>query len=254
MDSRHKNKAITGTAVWFAAIPLVLTAHVLCKKFIPDTVTKPDHTFGLIFLLFMLVQYLAFFWGGNHLAKAKGYSNALLMFGIFWPAQLVTLTLLLFALPDKCPHSSSQTRKKKHSHDESQIGRIVRFRRNALVANALGVFGILLALSIIFVPIGFFASRDNACVTAIFIFIPSYAAILNGCWSWVRAKNWPGGVIFIGLMPLALPFIPYVRLIYRVAPLLLPASMVMMPIVLIVVVAGLPDKSGMSKRKRWNHH
>ena len=57
-------------------------------------------------------------------------------------------------------------------------------------------------------------------------------------------------VIFIGLMPLAVLVIPYVRLIYRFVPLLLPAMMVLMPILLIGVVASLPDKSGLPKRRR----
>jgi len=73
--------------------------------------------------------------------------------------------------------------------------------------------------------------------------------IYGGRW-WVRAKNWPDPVILIGLLPLVVLFIPYVRLIYRFVPLILPAGMVIMPIILLGVIAVLPDKSGLSKRRR----
>ena len=249
MDSRHKNKAITGTVVWFAAIPLVLAAHVLCKKFISDTANKPDETFSLFFLLLVLVQYLAFFWGGNHLAKAKGYSNALLLFGIFWPAQFAILIVLLFALQDKCRHSSSQMRKRRHSHDESHLGRIVRYRRNALVGIVFGLFGIVLALSLVFFPVPFSQDPSIGKIVAIFVFLAGYAGVIRGCWWWVKAKGWIDAIVFIGLAPLAVLFIRWVRLIYVAVPLLLPVSMVMMPLILIVVVAGLPDKSGMPRHR-----
>jgi hypothetical protein len=142
-------------------------------------------------------------------------------------------------------------RKKKPGHDESKIARIVRYRRNALVANGLGVAGVLLALIFVFIPIGLFHSSDNAKVAGIFVFIPSYAAIIYGCWWWVRAKNWPDAVVFIGLCPLAPLAIPYVRILYLMAGVL-PLMMVIMPLLLIGVVAALPDKSGMPKRKRWD--
>lgn len=201
----------------------------------------------------LLFQYILYFWGGSQLAKAKGYPNAILIWGMFCTlSQLVVLAVLLFALPDKCPNPSDQMRKRRTVRNESQIGRIVRYRKNALVANTLGGIGILLALFIGFVRTGLFEQYDNARITAIFIFLPSYVAVISGCWWWVRAKNWHEAVIFIGLMPLAILAIPYVRLIYRLVPMLLPASMVVMPIILLGVVAVLPDKSGMPKRKRWD--
>ncbi|MGB8371034.1 MAG: hypothetical protein ACLPYZ_06535 [Limisphaerales bacterium] len=252
MDSRHKNKAITGAAVWFGSIPLVFIVGAICKKFSHESAASSGKITGFIFLSFLFVQYLAFFWGGSHLAKAKGYSNGMLVFGIFWPAQLIIFPLLLFALPDKCTCPSNQVSRKKHSHDESLIAHIVRYRRNALVANGLGIAGVLLALVLVFIPLGLFQSWDNAKVAGILVFLPSYAAIIYGCWWWVKAKNWPDAVVFIGLMPLAVLMVPYVRLIYRVTPLLLPAGMVLMPIILLGIIAVLPDKSGMPKRKHWD--
>lgn len=250
MDSRHKTKAITGAVIWFASIPVAFITPVGLEMISHQSnAIAPDHVLPVIFISLLLTQYLMFFWGGNHLAKAKGYSNALLIPGIFWPAQPVILVLLLFALPDKCSRSSNQARKKKHHHDESPIGRVVRYRRNAFAANLFGVIGIFLALFLVFVPT-VFATRDNACVAAIFVFLPSYAAVIYGCGYWVKAKNWHEAVVFIGLMPLAVLCIKWVRLIYVAVPMLLPVSMVMMPLILLVVVAVLPDKSGMPRRRR----
>jgi len=109
----------------------------------------------------------------------------------------------------------------------------------------------LLALVFVFIPLGLFQSWDNAKVAGIFVFLPSYAAIINGCWWWVKAKNWPDAVVFIGLMPLVPLVIPYVRILYLTTGIL-PLMMVLMPILLIGVVAVLPDKSGMPKRKHWD--
>jgi hypothetical protein len=253
MDSRHKKKAIIGVVLWLAAIPLMFATIGICAKIGEKNGNVPKDIFGFIFVSFLIVQYLAFFWGGSHLVKAKGYSSAILGWGIFcWLSQPILLAVLLFALPDKCPNPSDRMRKKKPGRSESQIGRIVRYRRNALVANGLGVAGVLLALTFMFVPIGLFDSWGNARIAGIFVFVPSYAAIIYGCWWWVRAKNWHDAVVFIGLCPLAPLAIPYIRILYLMTGVL-PLLMVLMPILLIGVVAALPDKSGMPKRKRWNH-
>ena len=173
MDSRHKNKAITGAAVWFGSIPLVFIVGAICKKFMNERPVLVILT-GFIFLSFLFVQYFsAFFWGGSHLAKAKGYSNGMLVFGIFWPAQLIIFPLLLFALPDKCTCPSNQVSRKKHSHDESLIAHIVRYRRNALVANGLGIAGVLLALVLVFIPLGYFKVGTMPKLLASWYFFPA---------------------------------------------------------------------------------
>jgi len=106
MDSRHKTQAICGIVIWFASIPVALIAGAIGHKLIPASTIPPDTISGALFLSVLAVQYIAFFWGGSHLARAKGYSNGLLVLGIFWPAQLIIFPLLLFALPDKCSRES----------------------------------------------------------------------------------------------------------------------------------------------------
>jgi hypothetical protein len=246
MDPRHKTKAIIGCAVWFTAIPLGLLAGTIDRWLIQ----KSDSISGLIFLLFLALQYLSFFWGGIHLAKAKGYSRGFLIFGLFWPAQLIILPVLLFGLPDKCAIPTKRA-KPTHPRNESLIARVVRYRRNAFVANIFGVAGVLVALAFVLLPLGLFNTRDNARVGGLLVFVPSYAAIIYGCYWWVRAKHWHEAVVFIGLCPLAPLVIPYVRILYLAAGVF-PLLMVIMPILLIGVVAVLPDKSGIPKRKRWD--
>ncbi len=250
MDPRHKSKAIVGLVLWMLVLPVTLCVGAIGELFM----TAKDAE-GLAILFFLVASYATFFWGAAHLAQAKGYSSAMSLWGILCiPAQLVLLAVLLFALPDRCATSRPRSRKKQQQQDESLASRIVRYRRNALVANTLGVAGILLSLALIFIRTGLFESRGNEKAAAILVFLPSYAAILYGCWWWVKAKNWPDAVIFIGLMPLAPFLIPYVRILYihilYFMTGVLPLLMVMMPILMIGVVAVLPDKSGLSKRKR----
>jgi hypothetical protein len=203
-------------------------------------------------LFFMMAAYAAYFWAGIYLARAKGYSYAMIFLGICPPAQLFILPLLFFGLPDKRPQpaDSRSGRVRRHSENQSPIARIVRCRRNALVAIYFGMGGIALALSFIFLPRGLFETRDDARAVAVLVFVPSYAAVIYGSLCWVRAKCWSDGVILIGLLPLVVLGIRYVRLIYLAVPLLLPAGMVVMPIILVGVIAVLPDKSGLPKRKR----
>jgi hypothetical protein len=118
------------------------------------------------------------------------------------------------------------------------------------VANGLGLAGVLLALALTFIPSAFFLMPADAQVIGLFIFVAGYAAIIYGCWWWVRAKNWVETVVLIGLSPLVVFSIPWVRLLYLI-PGVLPLMMVMMPVLMIGVVAALPDKSGMPQRKRW---
>jgi hypothetical protein len=106
------------------------------------------------------------------------------------------------------------------------------------------------SLTLVFLPLGLFDSRDNAGVAAVFIFVPSYAAIILGCWWWLKAKNWPDAVVFIGLCPL-LFLLRRGRMLYLNTGLFL-LMMVLMPILLMGVIAVLPDKSGMPKRKHWD--
>jgi len=249
MDSRQKKKALIGVAAWFVAPILAMMVVALCLIAIigPAGGTAA----GASLAVYFLVQYVVFFWNCSHLAKAKGYSTAITIPGVLGPiVQLIVYAILWFGLPDKFSRSSMQPRRKSRHHGESPIARIVRYRRNALVANSLGIAGILLALFLFFVPSGFFLSHDNDRLIALIIFVPGYASIIYGCWWWVRAKGWHEAVIFIGLMPLGVLGIRYVRLIYIAVPLLLPAGMVLMPIIMIGVVAVLPDKSGMPQLQR----
>jgi hypothetical protein len=249
MDPRHRTKAFTGAGIWFG-IPLTtiaLTIFCVRLKFQWAANMREETSLMLVGIAF-LIQYFSFFWTCHHLAKARGYSTALMIFGIFPPGQLVILVLLLWVLPDKCP-TSSQHRKPKQYRDESHIARIVRYRRNALAGNLFGLFGIFFALALFFLPVHLSDDPSVKTVAAIFIFLAGYAGVITGCWWWAKAKCWIDAVVFIGLVPLAVLCIRWVRLIYVAVPLLLPVSMVMAPLILIVVIASLPDRSGMQKKR-----
>ena len=141
-------------------------------------------------------------------------------------------------------------KKSRHRYGSS-VERIIHFRRNALVGVSFGIIGILLSLVLVLFHIGLFTQHDNERVLGIFIFIAGYSAVISGCWWWTKAKGWNEAVVFIGFLPITILFVPFIRLIVLATPLVLPVSMVMAPIILTVVVAVLPDKSGLPPKKRW---
>lgn len=254
MDAHHRRRGLIGLAIWVGAIPLgFIIAFLFYLATHSSSGSAGDASAMVMFIVIMVTDYVSFFWGASHLAKAKGYSNGMILLGICWLGQLIIWVLLLFALPDKLAHrrSGSSDQQRRRGEPESLIARVVRYRRNAFVANIFGATGILIALAIFFLPLGLFEQRDNARVVALLTFLPSYAAVIYGCYWWVRAKHWHEGVVFIGLMPFAPVVVPFVRLIYFKTALF-PLGMVIMPLILIGVVAVLPDKSGMPRRKRWD--
>jgi hypothetical protein len=133
----------------------------------------------------------------------------------------------------------------------SQFGGFRYYRRNGTVAIALGVLGILASVFLAVFRAGIFEHHSDEVVLSIAVFIPSYICVLAGCSWWLKAKEWNDAVIFIGMMPLAIVFIPFVRLLFLAEPMLRVVAMVMMPLILVVIVLVLPDK-GRSSRRR--HH
>lgn len=255
MDARHKKKAFIGLALWLGIIPVAILVCGFYVALFPER--RTSHGFADVVVASVFVaQYAAFFWGGGHLAKAKGYSSAILIWGLFcWLAQPILMAVLLFALPDKRANPADRARKKKRHRDTSPIARVVRYRLHALIFNVLGMAGIFVALAFLFLPIGLFESHQSDQVVAIFVYSASYVAILYGCRCWVKAKSWSDAVVFIGLMPFLPLVFPYVRVLVFEIYLRTDAFfllMLIMPLLLIGVVTTLPDKSGIPKRKRWD--
>jgi apolipoprotein N-acyltransferase len=104
MDRRYKKRARIGVAAWvLSPLAVLLLVFLFWLIFEPERVNGALMG-GIMVVTFLVAFYFTFFWGGSQLAKAKGYSNAILVPGILGPpVQLVILALLLFALPDKCP-------------------------------------------------------------------------------------------------------------------------------------------------------
>jgi hypothetical protein len=250
MDRRYKKRAWIGVAAW-ALSPLAAMVLLVVLSAILDLGHENGPLIGvLVAVTFLGAFYATFFWGGRQLTKAKGYSNAILLPGILGPpVQLIILGLLLFALPDKCADPSQPMHRRRNHRHEPLLERTIRYRRNSFIWNVFGLAGIIVALLLCVLPIPVAQTTDGRHVIALFLFVPSYASVIFGCSYWVKAKSWPDAVLLIGLLPLAILFVPYVRLIYRVVPMLLPIGMVFMPVIMIGVIAVLPDKSGLPKRK-----
>ena len=106
MDGLHRNKAILGVSVW-SALFLVFVALLFCWKFEQAWISNLNRP-GLIvlFCVATVVQFPFFFWGGHHLARAKGYPNTLIFFGILGPPVQLILMSVLLVLPDKLRNHS----------------------------------------------------------------------------------------------------------------------------------------------------
>jgi hypothetical protein len=154
--------------------------------------------------------------------------------------------------PEEKPAAAPVPRRKRHRHRfGSHLERIMYYRRNAILGIYFGLAGIALGVLLVLFRMGLFVDHSNEVVLGMFTFLGGYSAVLVGCWWWLRAKALNEALVFIGLMPLAILFIPFVRLIFVASPALLPMGMVMMPLILIVVVFVLPDQSGVSRKKPW---
>jgi hypothetical protein len=248
MDRRYKRKALSGVVAWFlspvlALVPTLIAAGILNGE-------HSDMPVVIFFLTTLVAFYFTFFWGGGYLVKAKGYSNGILFLGILGPfIQVIILLVLLFGMEDRCPDPSRRPPAKRHRRDESLIARVVRLRRNAFAANVFGCVGIFFVVVTILLQIPVASTPDGNGLVRLLIFVPSYSLVIWGCANWIKAKNWPDAICLIGLLPLAVLLIPYVRLIYRLAPMAFPIGMAFMPIIMIAVIAVLPDKSGLPRRK-----
>jgi hypothetical protein len=166
-----------------------------------------------------------------------------------------SLTVWLYRL--LIPGTASRTaaaKKPKRSRPRfrSSRERTIHARRNGILGVYFGVGGVLVGMLLALFRLGIFSNHDDEIVLGVFVFLLGYAGVLTGCWWWLKAKEWNEAIVFIGLMPLAVFFVPFVRLIVLAMPQILVAGMVMMPAILIVVVFVLPDKSGASRRS-WDH-
>jgi hypothetical protein len=166
---------------------------------------------------------------------------------------IIAITLLLIwlkhILRPNYSHRSREKQKWKPGVHVSPLERVVRYRRRALVGIYFGLGGIIAGALLVIFRFGIFNDHANEMVLGIMIFFCGYCAVIAGCGSWLKAKGWNDAIAFIGVMPLGVLCIPFVRLIFVAAPMLLPVGMIFMPLVLFVVVLVLPDKSGLKRSK-----
>jgi len=247
MVTLHRNKAYLGLGCWVASVA-VLVLLIAWQQKASQQSHLSSELFAILVIATLFTQFFLYLWGALQLAKAKGQPEVLALFGLLcFIGQLAGVGALL-ALPDKHPKGSPanlQGRRKRRQ--ASGIGFVIRCRRNAIVGISFGLCGIATGLSLVIWPGGSHNDPENIRVAGMFVFLISYVSVIIGCWWWLKAKAWNDAIIFIGLMPLGILFVPYVRLIVLSIPALLPLGMVFMPLVLIVVVLALPDRSGFPK-------
>jgi hypothetical protein len=165
-----------------------------------------------------------------------------------------SLTYWVYRAIRKNPHRANS---KKHHRERrmSNTERVMQARSRALLWNYLGLLGIVIGMLLAIFRWHIFADHANESIMGIFVFGAGYCSIICGCWWWLKAKSWSEALVVIGMWPLPIMFIPYVRIIFvrllvATSPILLLLVMLLTPAILFVVVATLPDKSGVNRKQR----
>jgi hypothetical protein len=122
----------------------------------------------------------------------------------------------------------------------SRRERVYRLRRKALLWILLGLGGLFAGVAVV--------------LLGLVIFVSGYAGVITGCSWWLKANGWNDAVVFIGLWPLAVFFIPFLRLIFIAEPLILAAALFFMALILIAVIFNLADRSGVPRRRVRREH
>ncbi|MDD5350080.1 MAG: hypothetical protein PHQ12_07700 [Chthoniobacteraceae bacterium] len=125
-------------------------------------------------------------------------------------------------------------------HHRSHRG--ARYRRNAAIGIILGITAIVCGIALVLDRRGLLLPRPTAFFSGIIVFFVGYCTVIAGCWSWVKAKALNDAILIIGLAPIFLLFIPFVRLLLFIAPQLIVVGMIMMPLILISIIAVLPSQ------------
>jgi len=145
-------------------------------------------------------------------------------------------------VPSRRRRDGSSQRKKARPH-QSPAERIARYRRNAVVGVYYGLGGIVAGVGLVIFRWRIFSDHIYEICLGIGLFLCGYSAVIAGCYWWLKAKSWNEAIVSIGLTPLAIPLIPFVRLLLLASPMFLPMAMVMMPLILVVVVFALPNRT-----------
>ena len=63
----------------------------------------------------------------------------------------------------------------------------------------------------VLVDFGLFSEHADEVVLGVFVFLGGYAGVIAGCSSWAKAKGWNDAIVFIGLIPVCILVLPFVR-------------------------------------------
>jgi hypothetical protein len=163
-------------------------------------------------------------------------------------AVLSILAVLVMHLRKK-PYESRSRGKSRRPMQGSTIERIVRCHRNALLGIYFGLGAMMAGTLLVVFQWGIFADHAKEAILGIVVFLGGYSGVVEGCWWWLKAKARTEAGVLITFMPLVAFFVPYVRLIFLAMPAIVMLSTAMLPLVLVMVVFALPDKSGVNRHQ-----
>jgi hypothetical protein len=164
---------------------------------------------------------------------------------------IAILSILIVLVLHLCkkPYESRSRDKHRRQMQGSSIERIMRWHRYALLGICLGLVCIIAGTLLVVFRWNIFADHAKEVVLGIVLFLAGYSGVVGGCWFWLKAKAWMETVAFIAFLPLAVFFVPYVRLMFTATPAAVMLATATLPLVLVAVVLALPDKSGVNRHQ-----
>jgi hypothetical protein len=259
MITSYRNKALVWLGVW----AVITTTWVTLLILQPANSHAAGEFASVLPLGGFVLQTVCFLWCCRDFLKAKAQPSAILLIGLLVPIGQLALPVVLYLLADRTLSSYHDWKPADHGRRAqsdpagmSSRGRLALYRMKAWSWIVPGLVGIALAVLLTLVHFVDVADYDDQLTVALFVFVAAYIAMLRGCAWLTKAKGWHDALVFIGLMPLTILFIPLPgkALLFEAAAPLLPLIMVLMPIIMLAVIVALPDKSGAAHRRTPRQH
>ncbi len=168
--------------------------------------------------------------------------------GVFGVISVSALTVWLCRLLSEGPGTS----KRKPQRFRAGLERKAGFQKRALPRVYFGLATALLGTCMVGLRFRIFPDVAVQQGLGVLLFAAGDAAVMSGCFYWLKAKQQNEALVVIGVLPLAPLLIPFVRLLLITHVGLLFLAMPMMAAILVVVVFALPDR-GARRFDNWSH-
>lgn len=242
MIQKYRNQAL---AHLLSILP-GFVALVMIVRALKGGDAKVSTALSMLGIIALIGVYLR---GCYLIVKAKGQNSAALAIAVpFMCFGGIAPLIVAIALKDNYPRQGSSRRARFGDSEEGQrhvsrLERRVRYKRNALLSLYFGWPIMFVGAALGYYRWGIFEDHSKELGLGMLVLLAGYGVVMAGCGWWLKAKRWDQALLIVGLLPLLGLLIPFVRVALFRIPELLWGGVLFMPIVLMVVILTLPDRS-----------